>query len=821
MRKVKTNRRNRIFGLFAMFAMAIGVGVALAPREVVKTEAAVKTFTIGLDNKSLSTATSYQTGQTSNNYNGGDATATLKWDSINPSSGQMRGNQTTNANLQAGANFSIRNSTPLPGNVRTVTINQKGGSFNPANIYVATGAAEIETQADKDSTAGTASGNNVTWTFSGESGGFFALGAKKGSTSGTTTATSVVVTYEESSSGPVFGTLTSIEVENPADKLSFYVGDTFTSEGLTIKAKDNSDPVVEEIIYTGFTTNRDGLVLTSDHKPSLLVTVSYTRASVTKTTTYSVAVEDVPIMKTYKEATSVADLHIESAVYIISGLKSGTPYVMTTTQNANNRAAEETVLESGKVKETIDTQKFELVTGTKPNSFGFKALNGDTAGQYLKAASSSSNYLRSEATLSDNSSWSLTFSGSGVLSAVSQGSFSRNQLKFNASNNPPIFSCYASGQVDISLHMDEDTIPVSGFGTLDKITVDASGAKTSYYAGEKFSTLGLVVTAFDTKPEPDHKVVADYSTSIAEDTVLSAGTHTVTVSYTEGVTKTATYTITVSPAQTYKKLVGADDILYNQIYALGSEDGAASTTFGGFAGEVAVDYNEVSDSFTSVTDLQLVTLGIGAVKGSYTIKLLNGSGAGKYYAWTSGNSLALHTDITEASSWFIDEDTLAITNVGDEERFIGHNHSSVRFAAYTGTSIPKAFLYMDFGSYDVEAEMQVFIDYVLGYHEDYNNGAEGKCHAVFELIDDVFNRLSDDAQLELLYSEEVDAVKAMERYYYLEAWTAANPEPGAPGSVISPNNENSPINATLIIGLLGLTTMAGYYFLSKKEKLVK
>ena len=79
----------------------------------------------------------------------------------------------------------------------------------------------------------------------------------------------------------------------------------------------------------------------------------------------------------------------------------------------------------------------------------------------------------------------------------------------------------------------------------------------------------------------------------------------------------------------------------------------------------------------------------------------------------------------------------------------------------------------------------------------------------------------DDAQLELLYSEEVDAVKAMERYYYLEAWTAANPEPGAPGSVISPNNENSPINATLIIGLLGLTTMAGYYFLSKKEKLVK
>ena len=68
MRKVKTNRRNRIFGLFAMFAMAIGVGVALAPREVVKTEAAVKTFTITLDNKSLSTATSYQTGQTSNNY---------------------------------------------------------------------------------------------------------------------------------------------------------------------------------------------------------------------------------------------------------------------------------------------------------------------------------------------------------------------------------------------------------------------------------------------------------------------------------------------------------------------------------------------------------------------------------------------------------------------------------------------------------------------------------------------------------------------------------------------------------------------------------
>ena len=75
MRKVKTNRRNRIFGLFAMFAMAIGVGVALAPREVVKTEA-VKTFTINLDKKYHC---NYVSNWTNRNTMAGMHSNTLKW----------------------------------------------------------------------------------------------------------------------------------------------------------------------------------------------------------------------------------------------------------------------------------------------------------------------------------------------------------------------------------------------------------------------------------------------------------------------------------------------------------------------------------------------------------------------------------------------------------------------------------------------------------------------------------------------------------------------------------------------------------------------
>ena len=106
-------------------------------------------------------------------------------------------------------------------------------------------------------------------------------------------------------------------------------------------------------------------------------------------------------------------------------------------------------------------------------------------------------------------------------------------------------------------------------------------------------------------------------------------------------------------------------------------------------------------------------------------------------------------------------------------------------------------------------------------NSDVGASAKGSCSTILATLQNDYSLLSSGAKSIFDSSTDAKYVNARARLDYLRAWTAANPEPGAPGSVISPNNENAPLNATLIIGLLGLTTIAGYYFLSKKEKLVK
>ena len=80
---------------------------------------------------------------------------------------------------------------------------------------------------------------------------------------------------------------------------------------------------------------------------------------------------------------------------------------------------------------------------------------------------------------------------------------------------------------------------------LSSISLDTSDAKTTFIVGETFDYTGLVVTANYDDGTSD--IVTP--TSVSSPNMSSAGTKTVTVSYTEdGVTKTATYNITVTTA---------------------------------------------------------------------------------------------------------------------------------------------------------------------------------------------------------------------------------------------------------------------------------
>lgn len=151
-----------------------------------------KTITLTLNAATTGkSSSSYVSTATSFIYEG----VTYNVNNWNPSSLQIRGNQTTQTNLQSGSNFMIRNTTAIPGKIKSIEITYTAGSVVAANTYAVVGASEITTQTTDGSTAGTAGTSAITWTFA-DGGSYFAIGMIKGGTSGTTKAGTITIAYE-------------------------------------------------------------------------------------------------------------------------------------------------------------------------------------------------------------------------------------------------------------------------------------------------------------------------------------------------------------------------------------------------------------------------------------------------------------------------------------------------------------------------------------------------------------------------------------------------------------------------------------------------
>ena len=164
-------------------------------------------------------------------------------------------------------------------------------------------------------------------------------------------------------------------------------------------------------------------------------------------------------------------------------------------QNSNNRAKVD--IEKDDTDNTITTpdgiQFLTLEEGTSTGTYAFNTGSG-----YLYAASSSKNYLNTQTTNNANGSWTIEISAEGVATIKAQGSNTRNWLRYNSTNNPPIFSCYASGQADVSIYKESVTgyttnpecvmynvtlcTPANGTISVDKTIVDPYGSTILTFA---------------------------------------------------------------------------------------------------------------------------------------------------------------------------------------------------------------------------------------------------------------------------------------------------------------------------------------------------
>jgi len=189
--------------------------------------------------------------------------------------------------------------------------------------------------------------------------------------------------------------------------------------------------------------------------------------------------------------TNVSQLSSGDSVVIISidGTKS-----LSTTQNGNNRASAVVTADGSSL--TFDDSTTEIITLGITNSHW--TLYANTSPGYLYAASSSKNYLRTQSTNDANGEWTIELNENSEATIQAQGTNTRNLLKFNKDNNPPIFSCYESGQELVKL------FKIDSSAILESLSVSGTLAKTSYYAGESFDPAGLTITAnYDGKSSED------------------------------------------------------------------------------------------------------------------------------------------------------------------------------------------------------------------------------------------------------------------------------------------------------------------------------
>ena len=187
--------------------------------------------------------------------------------------------------------------------------------------------------------------------------------------------------------------------------------------------------------------------------------------------------------------TDVDQLNTGDEVIIVSSGEAGDAdaKAMSTTQNSNNRGVTTVAVSATqKVTATDETQIFTLEGDV--NGWYFKTVNGETQG-YIYAASNSNNHLKTEATADANAKATISVTSGGVATIIFQGTNGHNHLRYNSSNNPPIYSCYASTSTQAKPYLYR-----RGAGTMVTAPVITPEGGTS---NKRFESFNVTITAAD------------------------------------------------------------------------------------------------------------------------------------------------------------------------------------------------------------------------------------------------------------------------------------------------------------------------------------
>jgi len=210
----------------------------------------------------------------------------------------------------------------------------------------------------------------------------------------------------------------------------------------------------------------------------------------------------------YDLVTDVAELTVGSQVVIVAAEYDTALSII----QANNNRQETAIEKTGtQVIMNDNVQVLTVGTGTVVNTYSFHTGEG-----YLYAAGAdTNNYLRTKTDLDGTASFAVGISAEGIATVQAHGVL-RGFMRYNDNNK--IFSCYASGQKDISIYKLAGTgnEPVECTHPTSSVQDDAKEAtctSVGYTATEKCDACGAITKFAEEIPALGHSYV-DYACSV-------------------------------------------------------------------------------------------------------------------------------------------------------------------------------------------------------------------------------------------------------------------------------------------------------------------
>ena len=196
--------------------------------------------------------------------------------------------------------------------------------------------------------------------------------------------------------------------------------------------------------------------------------ISVTWGSLDESVALSGTVNSAPYNIIYTLIKSINDL-TPGYHYIIASEEFAGELSIMGQQSSNNRDGVNDEVVSETITKLSDADYYDFViSGDADNKY---TIYDEKNSGFLYAASSSSNYLKTQSTNDANGKWSIAIAENGAATIIAQGSNTRNYMRYNANSN--FFSCYAQNStVNAPVYLYKKTTDTPVYYSTTGITVN-------------------------------------------------------------------------------------------------------------------------------------------------------------------------------------------------------------------------------------------------------------------------------------------------------------------------------------------------------------